>query len=81
MGIIMPRRCVRSLESPERAALACRFEMSADVRLAHRHHAGLLSADGCPMPKIAALLQVDQLTVHSSLDRFEAHGVEGLVIQ
>lgn len=77
----MPFRYVRPLEPTERAALTHRFKTSADVRLVHRCHAVLLSADGWPVPKIAALLQVDQSTVHRWLDRFQARRVAGLAIQ
>lgn len=76
----MPLRYVRPLEPAERAALRQQFKTSADVRLAHRRHAVLLSAEVWPVPRMAALLQVDRSTVHRWLDRLEARGVAGLAI-
>jgi hypothetical protein len=52
--------------------------MSQAVKLVHRRHAILLSADGWGLPKIAELLQVDQATEHRWLDRSAADGLTGL---
>jgi transposase len=74
----MPLRFVRELAAPERAALNEVYKTSQAVALVHRSHAILLSADGWAVPKIAALLRVDQATVHRWLDRFAAAGLPGL---
>jgi len=77
----MSLRFVRSLEADEYAELTSTFKTSKDIRLVHRCHAVLLSADGWRVPKIAELLHVDQATIHRWLDRFEAGGVQALVIE
>jgi len=77
----MPNRFVRPLKTDEYGALTDTFKTSKDVRLVRRCQAILLSADGWCVPKIAELLHVDQTTVHRWLARFEAGGIEGLVIE
>lgn len=77
----MRPRFVRPLTADERAELTDTFKSSKDVRLVHRCHAVLLSADGWRVPKIAELLHVDDGTVLRWLDRFEANGPQGLVIE
>jgi transposase len=80
MESLMRLRFVRPLKADEYAELSATFKTSQDVRLVHRCQAILLSADGWRVPKIAALLQVDQATVHRWLDCFEAGGVQALAI-
>jgi transposase len=77
----MHLRFVRPLKADEYAALTDTYKASKDVRLVHRCHAILLSADGWRVPRIAELLLVDQATVHRWLDRFEVDGIRGLVIE
>lgn len=72
---------MQPLEPAEPAALGQQFKARAGVWLVHRGHAVFLSAEGCPVPRIAALLHVPQSTVHRWLDRFEALGVTDLAIQ
>ncbi len=77
----MPLRHVRALTAEERAALTELYKTSPVPELVHRSHAGLLSADGWRATRIAALLRVDQSTVHRWLDRFEADGLAGLATE
>jgi transposase len=77
----MPLRYVRELTAQERAALIELYKTSATAELVHRSQAILLSADGWRVTRIAALLLVDQATVHRWLDRFEAGGLAGLSTQ
>ncbi len=77
----MPLRHVRELTAQERAALTELYKTSSVTEVVHRSHAILLSADGWRATKIAALLRVDQSTVHRWLDRFEADGLAGLATQ
>lgn len=54
------------------------YRSGTDPRLVRRCHAVLLAAEGRPVPEVAALLRVDQSTVHRWLDRFEAGGAAAL---
>ncbi len=75
----MPLRYVRELTAQERVTLTEMYKTSTTVAVARRSHAVLLSADGWSVSQIAAVLRVDQATVHRWLDRFEAGGPAGLV--
>ena len=77
----MPLRYVRELTAAERAELTELYKSSPVADVVRRSHAVLLSADGWAIPKIAALLRVNQATVHRWLDRFEAAGSAGLPTQ
>jgi transposase len=77
----MPLRHVRELTAEERAALTELYKTSPTVELVRRSQAILLSAGGWRVTRIAALLMVDQATVHRWLDRFEAGGLAGLMTQ
>ena len=68
-------------KADEYADLTATFKTSKDVRWVHRCQAILLSADGWRIPQIAELLHVDDTTVHRWLYRFEADGLQGLVIE
>jgi transposase len=78
---IVPLRQVRELTTQERVALTELYKHSPAVEVVHRSHAVLLSADGWRVSRIAALLRVDQSTVHRWLDRFEAGGPAGLATE
>ncbi len=77
----MSRRLARPLSDEEQAALTETYRTSSDAELVRRSHAVLLLADGNSVPKVAALLLVDQSTVHRWLDRFESGGVQALVTE
>ena len=74
-------RYVRELTAAERAELTELYKSSPVADVVRRSHAVLLSADGWAVPKIAALLRVNQATIHRWLDWFEAAGSAGLPTQ
>jgi transposase len=77
----MPLRYVRELTATEQAELTALYKSSSVAAVVRRSHAILLSAEGWTIPQIAALLRVDQATIHRWLDRFEAAGSAGLPSQ
>ena len=77
----MSLRYVRELTAAEQEELTELYKSSPIAAVVRRSQAILLSGDGWAVPKIAALLRVNQATVHRWLDRFEAAGSAGLPTQ
>ena len=77
----MSLRYVRELTAAEQAELTELYKSSPVTDVVRRSHAILLSADGWAIPQIAALLRVNQATIHRWLDRFEAAGSAALPTQ
>ncbi len=75
----MRRRVLPPLSLQDQLELTQTYRTSRDARLVRRCQAVLLAAEGQPVPAIAALVRVDQSTIHRWLDRFEVDGVTGLV--